>query len=81
MARENDPARYREAAQRALEQLEWCIDYLRREHKSRIARELARNRSAIARKLDEVRREGHGDTRRSPSVKERPRSAGPSNKL
>jgi ActR/RegA family two-component response regulator len=70
MARENEAARYRQAAQRALEQLDWCIDYLRREHKTRVARELARNRSAIARRLEERPREGNGDVHRSSSGRE-----------
>jgi hypothetical protein len=33
--------RYREAAERALDQLEWCIDYLYRVRKPDIARALA----------------------------------------
>jgi hypothetical protein len=43
--------RYREAAARALDQLEWCIDYLYRVRKPEIARALARNRKLI---LDRV---------------------------
>jgi hypothetical protein len=44
--------RYREAAERALDQLEWCIDYLYRARKPDIARALARNRKQI---LERVR--------------------------
>jgi hypothetical protein len=65
MAREDEAARYRLAAQRALEQLDWCIDYLRREHKTSIARQMARNRSAIARRLEEPHRSADADSYRS----------------
>jgi hypothetical protein len=44
--------RYREAAERALDQLEWCIDDLYRARKPDIARALARNRKQI---LERVR--------------------------
>jgi hypothetical protein len=43
--------RYREAAERALDQLEWCIDYLYRVRKPDIARTLARNRSQIMKRI------------------------------
>jgi hypothetical protein len=39
--------RYRLAAVRALEQLEWCIKYLHRIRKDDLARALERNRSEI----------------------------------
>jgi hypothetical protein len=50
---DHDPEleRYREAAWQALDQLEWCIDYLYRVHKGDIARALARNRSQIAKRI------------------------------
>ena len=38
------------AAELALEQLDWCINYLRRIHKPRIARALENNRRGIARR-------------------------------
>jgi hypothetical protein len=38
---------YREAAERALAQLEWCIDYLYRLRLPDIARALPRNRKQI----------------------------------
>ncbi|MBV8944167.1 MAG: hypothetical protein JO286_02480 [Solirubrobacterales bacterium] len=53
MARDDEAARYREAAHLTLDQLEWCIEYLRTIRKTRIANVLARNRSAIARGLEE----------------------------
>jgi hypothetical protein len=43
--------RYREAATRALDQLEWCIEYLYRVHKPDIARALSRNRKQILERL------------------------------
>lgn len=44
--------RYREAAIQALDQLEWCVDYLYRLRKPQIARVVARNRKQI---LDRLR--------------------------
>jgi hypothetical protein len=61
MAREQESARYRQAAQLALDQLDWCIDYLRRIHKPMLARELARNRSAIGRRLEQRAGTADGD--------------------
>jgi hypothetical protein len=50
-ARESGPSpeaeRYRRAALEALEQLEWCIQYLHRLRKGAIAETLARNRATI----------------------------------
>jgi hypothetical protein len=61
MARERESARYRQAAQLALDQLDWCIDYLRRIHKPTLARQLARNRSAIGRRLEQRAADGDAD--------------------
>lgn len=48
----NDEAtRYREAARLALQQVDWCVVYLHSIRKSQIARALADNSSAIARRL------------------------------
>ena len=47
--------RYRLAAENAVGQLEWCIDYFRRIHRERIAAQLARNTAAIRRGLSEGR--------------------------
>ena len=49
--RERDLERYREAAMRALDQLEWCIDYRYRVRKPEIARAIARNRRQIVERL------------------------------
>jgi hypothetical protein len=43
--------RYREAALHALDQLEWCIEYLHRVRKPELARALARNRKQILERL------------------------------
>jgi hypothetical protein len=44
----DEPApRYREAAELAIEQLDWCINYLRQIHKPKIAAALEQNRKAI----------------------------------
>jgi len=53
VARDDEAARYREAARLTLDQLDWCIDYLRTIRKTRISNALARNRAAIARALEE----------------------------
>ena len=50
MAREDDE-RYRQAAQDALGQLDWCIGYLHGIHKERISAQLARNRAYIRKAL------------------------------
>lgn len=43
--------RYRQAAEDALQQLDWCIGYLHGINKTSISRQLARNRSYIRRDL------------------------------
>lgn len=48
---DSDVERYRQAAQDALEQLDWCIGYLHGIKKSSIAGVLARNRAHIRESL------------------------------
>ena len=43
--------RYRQAAEVALQQLDWTINYLHRIRKPEIARSLAKNHGAIRRRL------------------------------
>jgi hypothetical protein len=43
----DDAERYRQAAEDALQQLDWCIGYLHGIKKVKISRALARNRSFI----------------------------------
>jgi len=52
MARDDDEnERYKQAAQDALEQLDWCIGYLHGIHKTKISSQLAKNRAHIKRNL------------------------------
>jgi hypothetical protein len=48
---EDQGERYRQAAEDALQQLDWCIGYLHGIRKGNISRQLARNRSHIRRNL------------------------------
>jgi hypothetical protein len=50
MARD-ETDRYQQAAQDALEQLDWCIGYLHGIHKTKISAQLAKNRAHIKRNL------------------------------
>jgi hypothetical protein len=50
-ARNQESARYRRAAEDALDQLDWCIDYLHRIGKPEIAESLERNLSLIRRQM------------------------------
>lgn len=47
----SDSDRYREAAEDALQQLDWCIGYLHGIGKAAVARALSRNRSYIRTEL------------------------------
>ena len=51
MAADTERDRYRHAAEDALQQLDWCIGYLHGIHKSKISKQLARNRAYIKRNL------------------------------
>jgi hypothetical protein len=52
MARDDDQLkRYKQAAEDALQQLDWCIGYLHGIHKVDISRALAKNRSYIRTRL------------------------------
>jgi hypothetical protein len=51
MAHDEETARYRRAAQLALDQLDWCVHYLRSIRKYRLAQQLARNHAAISRRF------------------------------
>ena len=42
---------YRRAAESALDQLDWCVAYLHRISKPRLAEALARNRTEIRRRM------------------------------
>jgi hypothetical protein len=47
----DETERYRRAAEDALQQLDWCIGYLHGIKKTRLSRQLARNRSYIRTQL------------------------------
>jgi hypothetical protein len=53
MARDSDSdvERYRQAAEDALQQLDWCIGYLHGIRKSQLSARLAQNRNYIKRNL------------------------------
>lgn len=53
----DDRDRYRQAAEDALQQLDWCIGYLHGIRKQKISTQLARNRSYIRQNLMRERRE------------------------
>ena len=53
MSKNDETARYREAAHRALDQLDWCVEYLRSIRKTQLSRQLAKNRATIARRLSQ----------------------------
>jgi len=44
---QDEADRYRQAAEDALQQLDWCIGYLHGIHKTKISQALARNRNHI----------------------------------
>jgi hypothetical protein len=47
----DEAMRYRQAAEEALQQLDWCIGYLHGIHKPQVSTRLAKNREFIKRKL------------------------------
>lgn len=54
MDEDDEAARYREAARLALQQVDWCVSYLRGIRKREIAQAMAENSSAIARRLEDI---------------------------
>jgi hypothetical protein len=51
MSTTEEMERYKQAAEDALGQLDWCIGYLHGIHKERISAQLAKNRAYIRREL------------------------------
>jgi hypothetical protein len=51
MARDDETERYRQAAEAALQQLDWCIDYLHGIRKPELSARLAQNRTQMKRQL------------------------------
>jgi hypothetical protein len=56
MARADDVARYREAAHTTLNQLDWCVEYLRRIRKGKVSQQLAINTANIRKRIEEPER-------------------------
>lgn len=54
MANDDEAARYRRATYAALDQLEWCAEYLRRIRKAKLAKQVAKNRTALLRRVREI---------------------------
>lgn len=51
MAQDEETQRYRKATHLALDQLDWCVEYLRSIRKTKLSRQIAQNRSAILQRL------------------------------
>jgi hypothetical protein len=49
--RDDETERYRKATEMTLEQIDWCVEYLRSLRKTSISKQISRNRSAIASRL------------------------------
>ena len=62
MAQNDESERYRKATLLALDQLDWCIEYLRTIRKTRISREIAKSRSAIAERVARQERDRRART-------------------
>jgi thiamine pyrophosphate-dependent acetolactate synthase large subunit-like protein len=56
--RAQEAERYREAAELALDQLEWCINYLNRIRKPTLAKGLKANREQIQAQLRRIAQHG-----------------------
>jgi hypothetical protein len=52
MARSHDTERYRKAAHMTLDQLDWCVKYLRSLHKTKLSAQIEKNRAEIASRLE-----------------------------
>jgi hypothetical protein len=48
---DEEATRYRRAAEETLDQLDWCVNYLHRIRKPRIAQAVAKNRTEIRRRM------------------------------
>jgi hypothetical protein len=49
--KKQEAERYRRAAEETLDQLDWCVNYLQRIRKPRIAEAIAKNRTSIRRRM------------------------------
>lgn len=53
MARAEEVARYRKAAHATLNELDWCVEYLRRIQKEKLSQQLATNAAGIRQRIGE----------------------------
>jgi len=51
---DDETVRYRQAAHLALDQLRWCVAYLRTIRKTKISDQVAKNRTALIRRVREI---------------------------
>jgi hypothetical protein len=51
---EDEAARYRRATHLALDQLQWCVGYFSTIRKSEISAQVAKNRTALLRRVREI---------------------------
>jgi hypothetical protein len=58
--RAREAERYRQAAELALDQLQWCIDYLYRIRKPTLAKGLKANREHILAQIRRIAEQGSG---------------------
>jgi hypothetical protein len=57
----DETARYRQATHMALDQLQWCVEYLRTIRKTKISKHLDKSRMALIRRVREIEDQaGHG---------------------
>jgi hypothetical protein len=64
MASDDEAARYRRATHLALDQLDWCVTYLQSIRKTKISEQVAKNRTAIIRRVRAI----EYDSGREPGV-------------
>lgn len=58
---DDEAARYRQATHMALDQLQWCVEYLRTIRKTKISEHLDKSRMALIRRVREIEDQaGHG---------------------
>ncbi|HET7050387.1 MAG TPA: hypothetical protein VFI54_19145 [Solirubrobacteraceae bacterium] len=54
MTTDDEAVRYRQATHLALDQLQWCVAYLRTIRKTKISDQVAKNRTALMRRVREI---------------------------
>jgi hypothetical protein len=67
MTSDDEAHRYRQATHLALDQLQWCVAYLRTIRKTKLSAQVDKNRMALLRRVREIdddAGQGHGLTER-----------------